>query len=627
MPDTLRTSTEPGSKSVSASPSTASSRAVSPAASPPRSGWATTPSAASPATQSTIPTPGTVTPGLVVQDNWAAVQDSIYVVLGHGPYQRRVLLCSILSVVIALLQALSDRLVSRPVDHWCRPPRALGELHADAWKNMSIPVEADGSFSKCTVYDPPVEDIPAANRSAVPCQKWDYAIANRGDSIVSRFGLVCDRRYLLKLRTGVSVTVSGLVMPLLGMVSDRIGRRPVTMASVIALLIGSVGNSVAGTFAFFLSTRTVVMTTVKAVFVLTFILLYEVTGNERRLLFSLLDTAVGATLVPPFVDSLFLLEPRWILVHGVLIVPTATLAVWCSLLRESPAWLLATWDVRRAHEAALEVASVNGLDTTKAAATFRAILVQLAKLDRSTHSSTGLVAADVVPVPSVKMRRQAASVFLAKFTLNAVYFPMLSTERSAGYYWAAAQAMLLATSYVAVGWATVRRGLRDTLTVLLFVVCAFSAVQALLMTVGRFQLVISVLQAALKLALSGAVSVVLCYSAEVFPASIRCSGVCASLAFGSAGSLLGFFVIAIDGNRAGALFHSTAAVMAALSVFAVQWLPEVLVETCKVKRHSAPASAQERKEALKQSLALPVEGRKRRRRRKGKDRTPSKTPT
>ncbi|XP_075546888.1 carcinine transporter-like [Dermacentor variabilis] len=610
---------------MSASPGSASSRAASPATSPPRSEWATPGSAATPATPSSALTPESLMPGFVVHDNCAAVQESIYIVLGHGPYQRRVLLCSVLSLIVALSQALSDRLTSRPVDHWCRPPENLGELSADAWKNMSIPVEADGSFSKCTVYDPAVTDSPAANRSAAPCHRWEYDIANRGDSIVSRFGLVCGRQYLLNIRIGVFFTVAALVTPVLGLASDRVGRRPVTLASVMVLLAATIGNSVSGTFPFYVSTRTVVLTTANAVFVLTFILLYEVTGNEWRLLFTLLDTAVGATVVPPFVDVLSLLEPRWALMHGLVFVPTAILAAWCVSLRESPAWLLATWNVQRAQEGALEAASINCLDATKAAATFRAILAQLVKLDRSPHTSTGLVVTED-SMQSVRMRRRAVSVFLTRLTLSAVYFPLVTTGRAPGYYWAAVHALLLAASYVAVGWAVLKRGLRDTLIVLLVVVSAFCAAQTLLMSAGVLQLAIPVVHAVLKVALSVAISVVLCYSVEVFPTRTRCTGVSASTFFGSAGSLLGVLAYALNGRKAGAYFHATAAIMTALSVFAVQWLPEVLVETQKAKRRSAPKSAQERKEALKQSLSPPADGAKKRRRRRGMAKTPTKSP-
>ncbi|XP_049522590.1 beta-alanine transporter-like [Dermacentor silvarum] len=266
------------------------------------------------------------------------------------------------------------------------------------------------------------QDTPVANRSTAPCQGWHYDIANQGDSIVSRFGLVCDRQYLLNLGIGVFVIISGLVTPVLGFASDRVGRRPVTLASMIVLLAGTVGNSVAGTFAFYVSTRTVVLATANAIFILIFILLYEVTRKEWRLVFTLLVTAVGPTVVPPFVDALTILKPSWVILHGVIIVPTAILAACCYLLPESPAWLLDTWNVQRAQEGIMEAAVLNGLDTAKAAATFRAILVQLVKLDQNPHSSTEFVATDG-PVQFVNRRRRAASVFLARLALNAVYYP------------------------------------------------------------------------------------------------------------------------------------------------------------------------------------------------------------
>ncbi|XP_037558495.1 solute carrier family 22 member 16-like, partial [Dermacentor silvarum] len=467
-------------------------------------------------------------------------------------------------------------------------------------------------------------DTPVANRSTAPYQGWHYDIANQGDSIVSRFGLVCDRQYLLNLGVGVFVIISGLVTPVLGFASDRVGRRPVTLASMIVLLAGTVGNSVAGTFAFYVSTRTVVLATANAIFILIFILLYEVTRKEWRLVFTLLVTAVGPTVVPPFVDALTILKPRWVILHGVIIVPTAILAACCYLLPESPAWLLDTWNVQRAQEGVLEAAVLNGLDTAKAAATFRAILVQLVKLDQNPHSSTELVATDG-PVQFVNMRRRAASVFLARLALNAVYYPLVVKGRSPGYYWLAVHALLLTASYVAVGWVMVKRGHRDKLIILLVVVCAFSAFQTLLMSVSGLQMAIPVVDAALKVALSGAMSVILCYSAEVFPTRIRCAGVSASMFFDYAGSLLGFLVQALSGRKAGVLFHATAAILIALSVFAVQWLPEVLVEKRQAKLHSAPVSAQERYEALKRSLALPVDDAKRGRRCKEQMKTPTKS--
>ncbi|KAK8784877.1 hypothetical protein V5799_008761 [Amblyomma americanum] len=112
-----------------------------------------TPSPVTSPSQSGTATPGALLSGSVDQNSWSAVQESVYIVIGHGRYQYRVLLCGILATTVSLLHILSDQLLVRPVDHWCRPPDDLRDLSADAWKNMSIPVGADVTFSKCTTYD------------------------------------------------------------------------------------------------------------------------------------------------------------------------------------------------------------------------------------------------------------------------------------------------------------------------------------------------------------------------------------------------------------------------------------------------------------------------------------------
>ncbi|KAH9371821.1 hypothetical protein HPB48_018438 [Haemaphysalis longicornis] len=96
-----------------------------------------------------------VLPGFAVQDSWSAIQDSLYVILQHGPYQRRVLTCGVLSSFGVLLYAMSYLLLGREVDHWCSPPDYLAALSAAQWKNRSIPLQEDASFSKCTMYGPP----------------------------------------------------------------------------------------------------------------------------------------------------------------------------------------------------------------------------------------------------------------------------------------------------------------------------------------------------------------------------------------------------------------------------------------------------------------------------------------
>ncbi|KAL1418965.1 hypothetical protein MTO96_025510 [Rhipicephalus appendiculatus] len=206
------------------------------------------------------------------------------------------------------------------------PPDKLAFLPADTWRNMSIPVEADGRYSSCTIYEPPEPVDQEENRTAVPCHEWSYDIANKADSIVSRFDLVCGRQYLYDLSTLVPLFGSSLISPALGLAADRVGRKPVMVACAFTQLFATFGNTFSETYAFFLFTRFLIIAATDVTLITTFTLIHEVTDNARRSMFTLVDTAVPGTIVPPLLHAISILEPRWMLANALTIVTTGLLA-------------------------------------------------------------------------------------------------------------------------------------------------------------------------------------------------------------------------------------------------------------------------------------------------------------
>ncbi|KAL1469860.1 hypothetical protein MTO96_040819 [Rhipicephalus appendiculatus] len=193
-----------------------------------------------------------------------------------------------LSVTVVLFHYLAYRLIGRQVDHWCMAPEYLSFLSAAAWKNLSVPIEADGSYSRCTMYDPPVPVGEEENRTTVPCYWWDYDIANKADSI-----LHCS------------------AWP-----SDHAGRKPVMLGCALVHLLATIGCTFSQTYTFFVSTRVLIFVAADVTFLTTFILIHEVTGNAHRSTFTILDTAAPAVIVPPLMHALSLLEPRWVLAQA-----------------------------------------------------------------------------------------------------------------------------------------------------------------------------------------------------------------------------------------------------------------------------------------------------------------------
>lgn len=87
----------------------------------------------------------------------ADLEAALHATIGHGPFQRRAFLATLLATVVLFSHDLVYRDDARGVDHWCKPPDDLDIGSMALWKNVAIPMLPDGSFSRCTMYDPPVK--------------------------------------------------------------------------------------------------------------------------------------------------------------------------------------------------------------------------------------------------------------------------------------------------------------------------------------------------------------------------------------------------------------------------------------------------------------------------------------
>ncbi|KAH7955693.1 hypothetical protein HPB52_002891 [Rhipicephalus sanguineus] len=116
-----------------------------------------TPSTSAQATPVNSPGPeASLITGFSIAETHKAIQDNVYVIVGHGTFQRRVLFTGMLSVVTLLMHALGSQLFTHDVLHWCAPPYELRDVPASVWRNVAIPLGLDGEPSQCSVYDPPI---------------------------------------------------------------------------------------------------------------------------------------------------------------------------------------------------------------------------------------------------------------------------------------------------------------------------------------------------------------------------------------------------------------------------------------------------------------------------------------
>ncbi|KAH9373990.1 hypothetical protein HPB48_018764 [Haemaphysalis longicornis] len=87
---------------------------------------------------------------------------------GHGWFQRGVAIFASFSMLVLHCHTQAFMLISRDLDHWCRPPGDVN-MSLAAWKNMAIPLDADGTSSHCLVYS---DFVNPNNTETVSALNW-----------------------------------------------------------------------------------------------------------------------------------------------------------------------------------------------------------------------------------------------------------------------------------------------------------------------------------------------------------------------------------------------------------------------------------------------------------------------
>ena len=89
----------------------------------------------------------------------------------------------------------------------------------------------------------------------IPCTSWEYDLSKFSKTLASEFNLVCGRESLLSI--GQTVYFLGMMSggPICGILSDRFGRKPILIVSMLVLAISGIGSGLAPNFEMFLVFR------------------------------------------------------------------------------------------------------------------------------------------------------------------------------------------------------------------------------------------------------------------------------------------------------------------------------------------------------------------------------------
>ncbi|XP_077553612.1 solute carrier family 22 member 7-like [Haemaphysalis longicornis] len=483
---------------------------------------------------------------------------------GEGRYQLLVLTSTILAGISFLVHLMSFRIMTRVMDHWCRPPEAFSNLSVTDWRTLATPLQMDGSRSQCTRREPP----DAGSRARiVPCEAWEFDLNRYGNNIISEWRLVCKRRWLVELAVMTYMTASAVSLPLAGLLADSVGRISVLNVSLAAFLVTGLSTSLADSYLLFVALRIVVSVTSNSFLLLLYAVLYEVTTPARRELYCFTAPAVASVVAPLLGLVMSRLRLGWEATHLLLMAPTLMMtAAFHTVREESPTWLMARRDLNKARDVALNAATMNGVLLDDCLAWFE------------THKPAMRVdeLLDETPKPSIvpdSIRRRFALTNLiwasCSFAFNQVNLnDTVAVNRAV----AAAGLAVMVPLYFAAHMCVRRFGAKrcGIATMLLFsVLCA-----VLVATFGAESAEVNgVLLVALRMLANLFVGLVFLITVQQFPVMNRCTGLCSGFALGRVTGSLGELLFRLDARFPKDIMIAFVGVVVALASVATAYLP------------------------------------------------------
>ncbi|XP_064469380.1 solute carrier family 22 member 7-like [Ornithodoros turicata] len=469
------------------------------------------------ATQRPIPSP----------DSDTELQYSYGNIYGHGCFQQQVLFYTILSMLVMQCHNLAFTQIAQPVEYWCKRPANFDNISLEAWKKLGTPIDADGSHSRCEQYD----SVYASDRAVVPCKAWEFE--SNSTTIIAQWNLVCNREWMLSLAAAMYMAGAMIAVPISGVWADQVGRKPVMRGAALVMTFSGFCCCFVTSFILFVCARCVVSACVSIIFVLSSIVSLEVTSYEHRAYYGTITSSVGVIVAKVlfFVMEHFNIEWRAVLM--IFMVFTMALFIAIFQLKESPRWLMATFDFKRAEQIVLWAAKLNNepLDTVR-----RGYGELKGNLTKQCESVISLKPPHTLLFASPEIRTRCGILGVCSFTLMFTYYGLSYTHHIQVQEWAQVVFSISFGPLAAVAYVAMNKfGRKRTLAASLFVLATSSV--ALTATTHMY----SVLLDNVVLLITSAATLVayivhFVYTTELFPTVLRCVAVCGVYTCGRIGA-------------------------------------------------------------------------------------------
>ncbi|XP_054934066.1 solute carrier family 22 member 7-like [Dermacentor andersoni] len=542
---------------------------------------------------------------------------------GHGPFQKRMLVLILLGVFSVNCHTLVISLITGDVDHWCKPLAGFNISAAD-WKNVAIPIEADGRFSRCRVYErckPPAQHGDSAephkigavltgadewyNRCVqdtsdtrvVPCKEWDYDVRSAEASAVSSWNMVCDQRLLPAILVALQNAGGIVSLILAGAFVDYVGRRVMLLSSAAAVVTCTVCTFAATTYVRYAVLRILTGAIVAVHTIFTCIIPFEVMTHAHRPQQVLLLAALGLTLCEVWSVIIKPMVIDWRLKQVVFLAPTALLLPALSIARESPRWLVAKGRLDAAEALMMEAAGTNNVPLP-----VTACLVEKLREQIKSHASRD--GADMEGLVDYRsLRRRALAMFAVCFSISFVfYLDAFSTAQYNEFWIPCLTVVVTMATYAGMHFLMTGVALVKVLSICFlltgFIQCALSV------AVGAGFVMISKALLVLSKGVSNVIFVhCFTYVLELFPSAVRAGVACWAFAFGRIAAMCAAMTIVLKPAGHEDVVFAVAGLFLFVSLLVIRALPPTtVVEEARIVARRASDSTRISMDHMKRTL-------------------------
>uniref|UniRef100_A0A803SND8 Major facilitator superfamily (MFS) profile domain-containing protein n=1 Tax=Anolis carolinensis TaxID=28377 RepID=A0A803SND8_ANOCA len=249
--------------------------------------------------------------------------------------------------------------------HYCRTTwfSAIGSnLTEEERLNLTLPRKSDGSLEECSMFTPVERDLDAIvqyglNATETCREGWVYP-SKREPSLVTQFDLVCDRKDLNSISQSIFILGNLAGALVFSALSDRFGRRPVTLLAMLIQGIAGVAITFVPNFIVHVALRFIVGISISGVLISGMALGAEWVGTAYRPL-PLIINHVGFSVGQMVLAGLAYAIRDWRKLQIVGSAPVLALFFYVWVLPESPRWLVTKGRIEEAKKLFQKAAAVN----------------------------------------------------------------------------------------------------------------------------------------------------------------------------------------------------------------------------------------------------------------------------